>query len=267
VNTLSWIADTLRYKSLTSIASYVRHYPWVARESRRLLDTIDHDAFAALRAKQHSPRFNTVYLDLPTTLRVAVYRFIALGIQDSKGPVSVLDIGTGPGVFPFVCTQHGHVAVGTDIDKTPYFNDLTALLKIDRRLWQVEPFSPAPAFGRSFDLITATNVGFNVIRRETAGRRIGDEWGIEEWDFFLTDLARRVASQSARIFVTINQMQRPGRDRAGDRRLLDYFASRGAMFPTRGHVYFPSLHRLRRQTEADSSGAPNRVPAAHRAAI
>ena len=236
-----WI-ESLWYKSSSDGVFFLKHYRWVRNEANRLLAEIDVDAFKQIGVSQQKRSFNTLYLDLKDTLIVSLYRLRRLRLHEGP-PLAILDIGTGPGVFPYVCQRFGHRVLCTDVDATPYFNQVTEFLKLDRRVWRVQAGVPSPDFGRRFDLATATNVGFNVLGgRGSAGER--QRWFIDEWDFFLGDLARRAMNDRGRIYVTINQLQRRTRNRESDKLLLAHFAERGAVFPSHGHVLFEDSNRL-----------------------
>jgi SAM-dependent methyltransferase len=218
-------------------------YPWVWARTRKLLGEIDLDAFEEIGKRQEVRRFNSLYLDMPDSLRISLYRVRRLNLQQGA-PLDILDIGTGPGVFPYVCRKFGHHAVCTDIETTPYFNDVTRFLELDRRVWEVQRFVPAPDLGQKFDLVVATNIGFNTIRDSEAAPGVKRVWHTAEWDFFLEDLASRVVKPGGRVYLTINQFQRRKANTDGDRALLAHFASRGAVFPSYGHVLFEDTSRL-----------------------
>lgn len=239
---LDWLRS-LWYKSPSDVAFLVKNYTWVASQMKTQMSALDLGAFTAIGQKQERLGFNPLYLDLADTMRVSLYRVRRLGL-DSAPPLRLLDLGTGPGVFPYLAARFGHRVRCTDIDSVPYYNDLTDYFKLDRHVWRVETGVPAPDLG-TFDLVTATNVGFNYLRGGKSaggGRR---DWGIDEWDFFLRDLTDRLVAPGGRIYFTINQLQRRGRDVEVDRKLLAYFASRGATFPSYGHVLFNRTDGLR----------------------
>lgn len=252
----SWL-DSLRYKSFRDIGFYVRCYRTVTRETRNVMQAIDLEAFECIAQGYPSPKdleveFNPFYLDLVNAVRVSLYRILELGLH--LGPsIRILDIGTGPGVFPFCCQHYGHEVVCTDVDDNPFFNEVTQLLGVDRRVWRVECFEPAPDFGSRFDLVTATNVGFNRVSKPTNRRKSGAEWSVPEWDFFLMDLARRVATGQGRVFLTLNTLQRRKRDVALHEELLKFFTDRGGQLPSRGRIVFPSLARFQ---EPQPDGSP-----------
>ena len=142
---LDWL-EALHYKSFSDGVFFLQNYAWVKQQTKRLLAGVDLEAFTRVGKSLPRANFNPLYLDLEDTLGVSLYRLRRLGLD--RGPSrAILDIGTGPGVFPYVCQHFGHRVVCTDIDNKPYYNDITELLKLDRRIWRVEKGIPAPDFG------------------------------------------------------------------------------------------------------------------------
>lgn len=158
-------------------------------------------------------------------------RTFALGLNQSR-PLSILDIGTGPGYFPHVCNFYGHNAVGVDLVNDPLYNDLVSYLDVDRRPWCVKPFERSPDLGRKFDLVTAFLTCFN---------NLPTLWGPEEWDFFLRDLAANQVVADGRIILWLNHQAggRPYNDG-----LRNFFTAKGAAID-RNRIHFTSLEGIR----------------------
>lgn len=148
--------------------------------------------YGVIKPTSHSPKYISFPLDW---LDENVARVKALHLQE--GPKkTILDIGCGAGYFLYIAQRLGHRTVGLDLDADPIFNEMIRLLKVDRRVWCIEPFVPLPDFGCNFDTVTAHLTCFD--RSETSGL-----WGIKEWQFFLTDLSRHL-NPGAEIFLDIN---------------------------------------------------------------
>jgi hypothetical protein len=252
---LDWL-NSLWYKSAGDGLFFLKHYGWVRAQAKRILADLDLEKFKAIGGRQEERKFNPLYLDLEDTLRVSLYRVRRLGL-DGQPPQTILDIGTGPGVFPYVCQLFGHRVVCTDVDATPYYNEVTAFFRLDRRIWRVQRGAPAPDFGLRFDLLTATNVGFNVNRdrKSVPHLQLQRDWFIDEWEYFLNDTARHLMSSTGRIYITINQLQRRKDNTDSDQKLLAYFGQRGATFPSYGHLLFEDMARLL-ETSRDSTHSP-----------
>jgi len=160
-------------------------------------------------------------------LEVNVQRAQDLQLHRSP-PLAILDIGCGGGFFLFVCQRLGHCCLGLDTGEDCLFSDLIELFQVERKIYKILAFEPLPDLGGRFDLITAFATGFNVDRQ---GRRV---WGVDEWNFFLNDLARYLRP-SARVFFGINT----GTDgRRYPDKVREFFARRGAVLE-RNRVYFP----------------------------
>jgi len=197
-----------------------------------ILAPLDLGRFARLREqyKDASPDPGySKYLDIATHVAIQLRHARDLGLTRSGGrPLHVLDIGTGAGYFPYVCRHYGHHAVGLDLGTTPMYDDLVALLGVERVIGRVRPRVPLPAFAVRFDCVTATQMKFNF--------GPGGAWGQEEWSFLLRDLARAVAHPEAQVYLGFNA-DRSGVAVSAD--LAAFFRSRGATVEG-GKVHFES---------------------------
>ncbi len=163
-----------------------------------------------------------------TYLRTAE-RIFALGLHRER-KLSVLDVGTGFGLFPYAARELGHAVLGLD-RRDPFFDAVSSVVGIDRVVHEIAPFRPLPLLpGAPFDLVTAFATCFDAADR--AG-----QWRVAEWDFFLRDLTRQMASGS-RLYLKFNQYRgggaRPGSDaRALPDALMRYFEGLGGRFRKR----------------------------------
>lgn len=208
---------------------YRKDDPEIERRLREILATFDTDAFAALRERHPdlppSPRMGK-YLDYETWIRRHLIHAHALGL--TEGPARrILDLGTGNGYFPFVCRRLGHEAIGLDLDRYAFYNDLVSLLQVDRRVHAIRRHEPLPPLGGPFDLVTAFNVKFNRNNSDAM-------WNAPEWEFFLRDLAAGQLARGGEIFFRLNPMRKPGGFDA--KPLLALFGSLG------GEVDVPFVH-------------------------
>lgn len=103
---------------------------------------------------------------------------------------SVLDIGTGVGMLPFIYQQRGLEVEGTDITEDitgPIFKQCCDLINMKRyELW-IKPKTPMN-LTRNYDLIVATRTEFD--------RQEG--W---DWEYFLDDCFKH----SKRVFFKLNE--------------------------------------------------------------
>ena len=138
-------------------------------------------------------------------------------------PLEILDIGTGAGHFPFLCSKFGHSVLATDIpegsrdgsfakdllprnpnwqkpeDKNRIYTDIIKLLEVTWSPLRIQPFQALPNFGKKFDLITAFMINFNKYRKEKT------MWEIDEWVFLFEDIIKNQLTKSGRIFFQLNR--------------------------------------------------------------
>lgn len=179
--------------------------PAIDARLEEILAVVDREAFTELR-ERHAALVGRPgpgkYLDLRTWLRRHLVHARALGLFECA-PRRMLDLGTGNGYFPFVAGRLGHDVVALDLDDNPLFNDLVALLGVDRRVHRIRCYEALPELGGPFDLVTAFNVGFNDQNRETM-------WEAAEWEYFLRDVATHQLRPGGQIFLKLNPFQKPG---------------------------------------------------------
>jgi SAM-dependent methyltransferase len=166
---------------------------------QRILKTIDIQEFKVFQARYKdadpTPGYSK-YLDLrPWMINKLIY-FYLLGLHKSK-PLRILDLGTGAGFFPYICSLYGHKVIALDLDTVPMYNELCEFFRVDRRTWRVVRFDKLPDLGARFDLVTAFMITFNQHNQT-------DEWGIDEWRFMLEDLKCNQVAEGGRIFLNFN---------------------------------------------------------------
>lgn len=186
----------------------------------RIIQTLDLDQFMKYKELygevDPAPGYSK-YLDIRPWMAEKLMTYFILGLHKSK-PLNILDLGTGPGYFPYICSIYGHKSAALDLDEVPMYNDLCSFFRIDRNIGRIEKFQPLPDFGRKFDLITALAIKFNRHNEP-------DQWGVAEWKFMLDDLKKNQLSENGRIFMHFNA----NLDGSFlDNELLSYFHSIGA---------------------------------------
>jgi hypothetical protein len=86
----------------------------------------------------------------------------------------------------------------------------------------IERFVPLPFEDRRYDLITAFWICFNRHRQP-------DEWGVEEWRYFVGDATRKLRP-GGRLWLDLNENpERYGALRFYDQSTLEYFQSVGTV--------------------------------------
>ncbi|NKB57055.1 MAG: hypothetical protein GKS00_12045 [Alphaproteobacteria bacterium] len=165
--------------------------------------TIDQDDFFALRkackGKQHLMDFK--YFNFEPWIRENVRRALKLGILQRRH-ISILDIGTGFGYFPYVCNcWHGHTVKAIDIEGQILYDAVTDFLGIDKKHYSIKKFEPMESLGTKFDLITCFLVAFDRPSVE-------EIWGPAEWDFFIKDMKENHLTDTGEIFLRLNPIPR-----------------------------------------------------------
>lgn len=166
---------------------------------KKINSSIDKKSFSVLNEQYKDvapdPGYSK-YLNYPFWTMRNLWHVYILGIQRSN-PISILDIGTGAGYFPYICSKLGHNVIATDIDTDPMFNDLIDFLNVKRVINEIKANEPLPKFGVKFDLVTGFMVCFN-------GHTTTHLWTSAEWDFFLKDLCQNHCNAGAEIYFTLN---------------------------------------------------------------
>lgn len=178
---------------------FLRRRAAVPLTPEAIASTIDPAGLEEIRARyglENPGEDPPKYLDAPFWLEVNLQRVRALDLDVGRRR-DVLDLGSGTGYFLYLCKMLGHDAIGFDLDATPMFNEMIALLGVKRRAGRVEPFVSLPDFGKRFDIITAHMICFN-------GHKSEHVWGVPEWDFFLDDLARHLQPRG-RVWLELNR--------------------------------------------------------------
>lgn len=147
------------------------------------------------RSKESEAKFNQ-HFDLRKNLIDNLYLVHWLRLNKGSGR-NILDIGTGKGIFPFLCNRYGHKVTGMDLGDIPRYNDFIEYLGVERKIWEVKAFEPLPDLGRRFDLVTAVLVCFN-------NHKTDNLWGVKEWDYFLRDLAKNQLTNDGWVFLLLN---------------------------------------------------------------
>ena len=127
------------------------------------------------------------YLEIDYWLRINVERAVLLGLHECSG-LKILDVGSGPALFTFICGLCGHDAVGLDrplaearADEALVYSLLPKTLGVRTIRERIEAFVPMRG-DDTYDLITAFMICFNRHKQP-------DEWQRPAWEFFLRDAA------------------------------------------------------------------------------
>jgi len=144
----------------------------------------------------------------------------------------ILDLGTGPGHFPYVCQVLGHEAWGLDRPGTAAYEALTKWMGVSVVPHKIRPRVPLPALQGRFDLVTAFRIGFNSKGHD--GHFV--LFDIEDWAFFLDDIRDRILTPDGRLVLKMIKQDDYAGLKFGDAPLMEYFESRGAVIKPKGRV-------------------------------
>lgn len=190
------IINKIREKKFEHVIAFLRSQLMV----NSILRTVDLEKFKFFQEHYKDadppPGGYSKYLDIRTWMASKLTYIYMLKLHKKK-PIQILDIGTGPGYFPYLCSLYGHKVVAIDLDIVPMYNELIKFFHIDRRTWRIVKFEKLPDLGIRFDLVTAFMIKFNQHDRP-------DQWGIEEWRFMLEDLKTNQIVKNGRIFLDFN---------------------------------------------------------------
>jgi SAM-dependent methyltransferase len=168
------------------------------------------------------------YSDYRLWIPFNVCRIGALALHTSPAK-RILDIGCGPGYFLAAGRVCGHDCYGIDASATVLteierrvYSELLAALACDRKVAPllIERYVPMSLQQSGYDLITAFWICFNRHRQ-------ADEWGVDEWAFFVDD-ARRHLRPGGLLHLELNaNPERYGKLEFYDQKTLDFFRSQG----------------------------------------
>lgn len=199
---------------------------------------IDPDRFYRLKTKYRKlgDEFKGMkYLRFNTRFKGRLNYAYKLGLHDSKEKKTILDIGTGVGYFPYICSRFGHDAMAFDLGDYELFNDMIEMLGVNRPVYSIQSFEPIPDQGVKFDLVTAFLICFNNHNKPGL-------WGSEEWDFFLRDLAANHLTEKGEVFLHFNYESDTNLPFTPE--LKQYFLEHGARIEL-NEVHFSSVSAFR----------------------
>lgn len=166
------------------------------------------------------------YLEVDYWLFEAMRRCYCLGLHRRDNKRKILDIGTGAAYFPYVCRYYGHEVDAVDVADNQMYNDIVALLGINRHEQFIRAYEVLVTEKR-YDLVTAFMICFNCHKQP-------DLWHLAEWEYFLSSLKERNLLSSGEVFLSFNA-ETP--EEPVSKELLGYFEKRGAK-AFRSEVYF-----------------------------
>jgi cyclopropane fatty-acyl-phospholipid synthase-like methyltransferase len=180
--------------SIADIPNFVKARTLAAKADA----SIDQARFQEVIAKHSSEGYDSYkYFDKQLWLRSKMMRVVELGL-DKSAQASVLDLGCGAGYFLYCCKYLGHNVHGMDLPDYEFYRDMIALFGLTRTGFRIEARKHLPPLDRRFDVITAHQICFN-------GHKTESLWGVDEWDFFLSDLREHCLNPGGIVALEFNE--------------------------------------------------------------
>jgi len=181
----------------------------VKRFFEYLLVQVDADEYLRVQRQYLDPKIVNPNADIVKYLDPVVWfeskvRLAQTLNLDKKAPLRILDLGTGPGHFPFVAHFYGHDATGTDLpprtlgvgNSDHIYDSLCAMYRVKRIGHQIRPNVPLEELGGRYDMVTSFLAAFNVDEERKP-------WSAEHWHFFLRSLRHDVLNDGGILFMTL----------------------------------------------------------------
>lgn len=201
-------------------------------ELKRRLDPAGFDKIVALNVNRPN---KLKYLDIDRWFRKMWLDAKSLGLLQCR-PLSILDLGTGPGYFPYICRSLGHDCIGLDRPDSRFYDELRAWVGTSVIKHVIAPRVPLPRFDRQFDLVTAFRAPFDIVRDE---KRL---FTSEEWSWFLDDVRDHVLVPGGAVYMRMNKDYPYEGAVFGTPELAELFIRRGAQLEPRTRaVHFATL--------------------------
>ena len=127
----------------------------------------------------------------------SLLRAINLNLHKESNKLSILDLGTGAGYFPFVCKYFGHDADSIDIKGNNFYDKSTNALNLVKYHQEIL-HNEKLVIDKKYDLICAYMICFN-------GHKSSNLWGIYEWSNFLNILINNNLQTNGKIFLSFNR--------------------------------------------------------------
>ena len=158
----------------------------------RMQEMLDEDDRHINELYAHTGKYITK-MDLYLQEKIEVARALKLDVTKDR---FILDIGTGVGMFPWLCKQLGHTCVSTYYDNFEFYRKLWKLLKIKAPTYLEIKANQHWELGNSkkYDIITAKRTVFD---------RFPHNWSAYNWIMFLKE-AHGLLKDEGCLFVKTN---------------------------------------------------------------
>ena len=137
--------------------------------------------------KNHPKSYGKYIVKWQFHLRRALKRYAEVGLLDSD-PKTILDISTGTGLFPFVCSENGHTVKCTENKGSGFelkYKNIHERLNLDCQYFKINVCEEVPVEG-SFDVITSFDICWDKIKNKSKNLR--ERWLPFQYQYLLDDL-------------------------------------------------------------------------------
>ncbi len=138
------------------------------------------------------------YFDLPCHLARAFYYSKELNLYNNKC-LSILDLGSGAGYFPYAVKFLGHECLALDKNDNVLYNSMRSILNVDTTYQTIKPLSSIKLKEKKFDLITSFQILFDSHKKKM--------WNEEYWKYFIYMLMKKFLKPGGRIFLQMNTIK------------------------------------------------------------
>ena len=154
------------------------------------------------------PSIESKYLDVDKFLSRYVRRAVMLDLHQQKN-LSIVDIATGAGYFPFACQALGHQAQAIDVNTSVIYNEMIQALQVNRTHHFIEPYKKLPDVEQRFHVVTAFAVSFDRYyeNENNVSRQSQGTWNLDEWKFFIEDLMEHYLLPKGLIWICLNERE------------------------------------------------------------
>jgi len=206
-----------RYQARRLKRSFSRSFSLTTKELLRGVDLKKVSEIARQNEVPDAENLPHKYLNIERWMDISLDRVFSLGL-DLEPKRRILDLGCGTGYFLYICKRLGHDVLGLDWPGCPpWFGEVLETIEVPRVVWTIKAFEPLPDLGEPFDFVTAFMICFN-------GHKSEDLWKVEEWRFFLDDLAKHL-HPNAVVMLQLN----PENGQYFTPELKRFFVERGAI--------------------------------------
>ncbi len=147
-------------------------------------------------ASDDSQSFEKYFILKELFIQEALIRVQKLYLNNSKSKLSILDLGTGAGYFPFICNYYQNESEAIDILGNKFYDESTNALKL-KKYHQKIIFDEKLITNKKYDLVCAYMICFNGHKSEAL-------WTNKEWGAFLINIIENNLNSNGRIFLSFN---------------------------------------------------------------